>query len=321
MGTTRRELLALLAASGCLARRARGQEPAPDAKPAAEGLAEAPLPKRVLGSTGRELPLLGLGCAPLGELATDDEAVALVRRALESGARYFDTAPSYAVGVSERRLGLGLKDFAREKLYVATKTLERDGEAALAELERSLERLQLDFVDCVQVHEVRSAEDLEAALGPKGVVKALEAAREKKKLRHIGVTGHRDPAVLIQALERYEFASALVPVNPLDLQHRSFIKLFLPVAVARGTAVVAMKVYAGGALLGPDSKVSAVDLVRFALAQPGVVVAVPGASTLAHWEEARWAATQPLPDAAEQARIAAAVGSNEAGRSEWYKQK
>lgn len=296
--------------------RARAQEP----ESGSPTIADAPLRRRTLGQTGRELPILGLGCYPLGG-GDEGEAVAVVKRALESGARYFDVAPSYHDGASENRLGKGLEGFAREELFVATKTLERDGDKALRELERSLNRLGLEYVDSVQVHEVRSSEDVAALFKDGGVIKALEGAREKKKLRHIGISAHRDPAVLVEACERYEFATALVPINPLDVKHASFIKGFLPVARSKGIGVIAMKVYAGGALVGPDSKVQPGELVRFALAQDGVSLAVPGADSVAHWDEARYAAAQPLPDDEECQRIIAAVGDHKGKSSEWYKRE
>lgn len=314
----RRTFLELAAAGLFLPALARAQDGDPVLAPPCAGDIDD-LPQRVLGKTGRTLPILGLGCYPLGNLADEDAAVALVKHALATGARTFDTAPSYGDGKSETRVGKGLKEHAREELYVATKTLARGGDEALAELERSLERLGLEYVDCVQVHEVRSDEDVEALFAKDGVVKALESAREKKKLRFIGITAHKDPAVLVKACERYEFATALVPINPLDLKHASFVKEFLPTARAKEMGVIAMKVYAGGALVGEGRKVQPGDLVRFALAQDGVTLAVPGAETIAQWDEARYAATQPLPDEKEQARIIEAVGAHPGKKSEWYK--
>ena len=312
---SRRELLAGAAAAafGAGLGRARGRESRPGPRE------EVPLLERTLDRTGRILPCLGLGCFPLGELSSEEEAVALLARAFESGARYFDTAPSYGGGRSERRVGKGLARFPRERLFVATKTLEREGDAALAELEESLERLGMDYVDSVQVHEVGSEEDVKSLFRKAGVVAALESARDKKRLRHIGVTGHRDPQFLLQAIERYPFDTALVPVNPLDCHHRSFTRDFVPKAREKEVAVIAMKVYAGGALPRQRGEVPAADLVRFALAQGGVCVAVPGADSASRWDEARAAAVSPPPDAAEQERLIARCGPHRGKASEWYK--
>ncbi|HET6203944.1 MAG TPA: aldo/keto reductase [Planctomycetota bacterium] len=277
-----------------------------------------PLPERPLGRTGRSVPLLGLGCFPLGNLRSDQDAQSVVARAFETGARYFDTAPSY--GGSERRLGKAIADFPREKLFLATKTLERDGDGALADLERSLERLGTDYVDSVQVHELRSFSDVEGLFRKGGVVAALEDARRRKKLRFVGITGHRDPAVLLAAIERLAFDTALVPVNPLDRLHRSFARDFVPKAREKGIGVIAMKVYAGGAIPSQKAEVPIGDLIRFALAEEGVCVAVPGADSPARWDEARAGATLPPLDPAAKEALVARCGPHRGKASEWYKE-
>ena len=321
---SRRALLRTLCISGAslAAARAFALDPRPRLDPQepdhAGGIEPPSIPLRAFGSSGRQLPALGLGCFPLGNLGSEEDAVAIVKRAHADGVRYFDTAPSYADGASERRVGLGLKGCERRELHVATKTLQRDGDAALAELERSLERLGMDYVDCVQLHELH--DDLEAAFRKGGVVEALESAREKKKLRGLGFTCHRDPKYALEALERHTFVSALVPVNAIDPQRLSFVKDFLPKARAKGVAVVAMKVYGGGALLKEGSKVSAAELLRWSLAQEGVCVAVPGADSLPRWAEARAAAGLPeLPRSALD-DIARRVGEHQGKSSEWYKE-
>ncbi len=263
--------------------------------------------------------MLGLGCFPLGNLEHEERAVEVVRRAHAGGARYFDTAPSYAAGASERRVGRALAGLAREHLFVATKTLERDGDAALADLEGSLERLGMDYVDCVQVHEVH--DDVERLFARGGVLEALRSARERGKLRHIGLTGHRDPRWLVRALEGFQFATALVPVNPLDLQHRSFVRGFLPVARARGVGVIAMKLYAGGALTSGAKALPAGDLVRFALGQPGVSVVVPGADSDERWDQALAGALRGPLDEHEQTALIERAGRHLGQASEWYKDR
>ncbi len=273
--------------------------------------------QRVLGRTGRKLPCLGLGCYPLGNL--DEElAISIIQRAYQSGARYFDTAPSYANGRSERLVGRALRGVPRESFFLATKTLARDGDGARKELEESLERLGLDHLDSVQIHAVASRSDLDRALASDGAVHALEDAKKRGLVRHIGITGHADPAFLREGIERYAFDTALVPVNPLDCHHRSFVREFLPLAKEKGVAVIAMKIYAGGAL--PRAKdISASDLVRFALAQKGVAVAVPGADSIEHWDEARAAAVMPAPTAAEMEELIRRAGPHKGRASEWYK--
>jgi aryl-alcohol dehydrogenase-like predicted oxidoreductase len=308
----RRTFLAAAAAAGIGAlgaagARAAGEPPhdTPSAAPAARGRDSA-----TLGRTGRELFRCGFGGYPLCELGSDDEAIKVVHGALERRVRYFDTAPSYGAGVSERRIGLALRSYReggavlrRDTLFVATKTLKRDADGARRELDESLTRLQLDYVDSVQCHEVH--DDVESLFGRGAVLEGLETARDEGLVKHIGITGHRNPKWLIEAVRRYPFATALVPINPFETHNRSFVREFLPVAVERGVAVVAMKVYGGGFLLNvktDDGKPAFTvgDLLGYALSHKGVAVAVPGCREVAHVDAALAAArdhatTPPAP--------------------------
>ncbi|MFG0330364.1 MAG: aldo/keto reductase [Phycisphaerales bacterium] len=280
-----------------------------------------PLPESAVLGIHRELPRLGFGGYPIVRLP-DDEGVAVVRRALDLGVRYFDTAPSYGAGKSERLIGRAIRESGidRSELFVATKTLRRDGAGARRELDESLERLDLDFVDCVQAHEVH--DDWRSLFEADGVIAALERARDDGRLRHIGITGHRNPEYLIKAIERYDgFATALVPVNPLDTKYLSFTKSFLPVALARGIGVVAMKVYGGGSLLSGD-RFKARELLQYALSQPGVSIAVPGCDAIWQVDAAHGAVigmTEPL-SAERLAELEERAGEHEGRKSEWYKE-
>ena len=285
----------------------------------------APLPTITFGRTGRILPRLGFGAFQIGNVNDPATAALVVHRAVEGGVRYFDTAPSYGDGRSEERLGLALSEAVtrgavkRQELFIATKTLFRDAAGARRELEASLKRLRVDYVDSVQCHEVH--EDYESLFAPDSVLSALEKARDEGLVRHISITGHRDPAHLLEPLRRYEFASVLVPVNPLDRKHLSFIEKLLPLAAERGTAVVAMKIYAGGHLLrGDPALFRAGELLRYALSQEHVAIAVPGCEAVAHVEEAL-AAVMPFEpvDLAGQRELEKRAGSHRGKQSEWYK--
>ena len=296
----------------------------------------AGLPVSPLGKTGRSLPRLGIGCFPLGNLEKEDDAVAVLHRAFDLGVRYLDTAPSYGAGRSEQRVGLALETWlkahpgvGRGDFYIATKTLRRDGIGAAKELEQSLRNLRTAYVDAVQCHEVH--DDWETLFAKDGVVEALENARRGKLMRFVGITGHRNPAYVLNAIRRYPptaegagFVTALVPVNPIDVQHMSFVRGFLPVAAELGVAVVAMKVYGGGFLLetkddagGP--RCSAADLLRYALAQPAVAVAVPGCDRVSHVEQANAAMVGfQSPDAAWLQALEKRMPKHEGKSTEWY---
>lgn len=125
---------------------------------------------------------------------------------------HIDTAASY--GESELRLAPFLARH-RRRFFLATKTGERSGVAARAELERSLERMGVDQVDLIQVHNLVEPEEWEAAFAPDGAVAALSVARDEGLTRFIGVTGHglRIPAMHLRSLEAFDFDSVLFPYN------------------------------------------------------------------------------------------------------------
>jgi len=270
-----------------------------------------------LGATGRSVPRLGLGCFPLGNLPKEDDGVAVVRHALRHGVRYLDTAPSYNSGESERRVGAAISGTKRAELFIATKTLERRADGARRELEASLRRLGVEYVDCVQVHEVH--DDWESLFSKDSVLDGLARAKEEKLVRHIGITCHRDPRYVRSACERYEFATALVPVNPADPQHLSFVRDFLPFAAEKRIAVVAMKIFGGGRLV-TDKLLSARECLQYAWAQKHATVLVPGAASIAEFDDALTVAQEDKSvDAAWLAAVEAKVGAHRGKDTEWYK--
>jgi aryl-alcohol dehydrogenase-like predicted oxidoreductase len=312
---SRRSFLALSWAALALPARVvmgSGEQDDPTSSP-------APLPMVTLGRTGRTVPRLGFGGAPIGRLSSARDAVDVVEAAIRFGVRYLDTAPSYSRGRSEQRIGAALAvcGVDRSEFFIATKTLRRDGAGARRELEESLERLGTDYVDALQVHEVH--DDVDSVFGEGAVLPALEKARDEGLIRHIGITCHRSPASIVEAVRRYDFDVALVPVNPLDVKHRSFVREFLPLAAEKGTAVIAMKVYAGGSLLD-DGRFTAGELLRYALSTPHVDVVVPGCDEIAHVAEAHAAVSgfkALAPD--ELAEFEERAGAHSGKKSEWYK--
>jgi aryl-alcohol dehydrogenase-like predicted oxidoreductase len=289
-----------------------------------------PLPTRPFGKTGRTVTSFGLGCYYVGACADDASGVAVVRRALDAGCTYFDTAPSYLAGVSERRVGLALAG-RRGEVFLSTKTLERDGSAARRELEASLKRLKTDAVDMIQVHCVRDADELRAVLAKGGVLEALRRAQSEGLAKFVGVTGHQDPVVMKAAIETNAFDSVLLPLNATDLHWASFIETALPAAVKLGIARVGMKVFASGALVRPTEsdaakgvrRLSAEDCLRFAYGLD-VSTSIVGCATTDEVDVAVRVALEatPLDAAARAALIKSAkqfTGSTEAGGVEWYK--
>lgn len=166
---------------------------------------------RRLGRLGHESSVLIYGAASLWEV-TPDVAEASVTAALDAGVNHIDTAASY--GVSEERLG-GFMPAIRDRVFLASKTNERDAESAWASINRSLERLRTDRLDLIQLHEVHNQELLDQVTGPGGALEALVRAREEGMVGAIGITGHTHdvPASHTEALRRFDFDSVLLPLN------------------------------------------------------------------------------------------------------------
>ena len=173
----------------------------------------------------------------------------MILRALDAGCRYLDTAPSYAKGRSETRVGQALAARPDLDVFLATKTHTRTAEDARRDVEGSLKRLGVERLDLVQVHAVSDAEDLETVVAKGGPVEGLVRAREEGLVRFVGVTGHADPVVMRKAIDRWPFDAILLPLNCVDPHHLSFEKDTLPAAVKAGIARVAMKVFASGNLV------------------------------------------------------------------------
>ncbi|MDE0064748.1 MAG: aldo/keto reductase [Gammaproteobacteria bacterium] len=163
------------------------------------------------GQTGHLSSRALFGAAALGSMR-QEKADAILEMLLEFGVNHIDTAAAY--GDSELRIAPWMKAH-RENFFLATKTRERDGPGARESLERSLERLGVDQVDLIQLHNLVDAHEQETALGPGGAVEALAAARDEGLVRFIGVTGHGTfaPARHLESLRRFPFDSVLAPLN------------------------------------------------------------------------------------------------------------
>jgi aryl-alcohol dehydrogenase-like predicted oxidoreductase len=212
-------------------------------------VSDSPFETRPFGRTGALLPCLGLGCQRLVGTSncSADDAHRILETAYELGIRYFDTAWVYGLGQAEERLGRFART-NRDSIWIATKTTDRTANGALRQLEESLTRLQTDHVDEWRLHNLSSLDDLDECFRPEGVIHAALRAREQGLTRYVGISGHTHPRVLIEALKRFPFDSAMFPGSVLDHFVHSFEDEFLAVANAGGVATVAMKVLGGGKL-------------------------------------------------------------------------
>ena len=224
---------------------------------------------RKLGRTGLEVSVIGLGAVQLDSSQTD-YAVQTVQRALDLGVNYIDTARAY--GDSEIKIGIALKG-QRERAYVSTKAHERTRDAAWQQINESLERLQMDYVDNLHLHGLFDLHDIDVRTSPGGALSAALRARDEGMVRHIGCTAHTS-AVLVEALRRFDFETILVPLNLIE---REPLDELIPLCQQKAVGVTIMKPVATGLLPAPLA-------LKWLAGQP-IATAVPGCTTLAEVEE------------------------------------
>jgi aryl-alcohol dehydrogenase-like predicted oxidoreductase len=222
---------------------------------------------RPFGATGVNVPLIGYGTAPLGKKhISRQHAERCLNHAIDSGITYLDTSPDYG---SEPHVGAVMRE-RRGEVFLATKINKRSRQSVLEEVQKSLEKLQTDHVDLIQIHAVSALADLEQALAPDGAVAGLEEARRQGMVRFIGITGHARPELLALALRQYHFDAVLCALGIVDHLVSGADTFLLPVAQEQNCAVIAMKVLGHGEF--PNIERS----LRYSLGLPGVSIAILG---------------------------------------------
>ena len=254
-GMKRREFLAMLAS--CTASlMVPGFFPGEDAFAATGSTSDrlGPLlPLRKLGSSGPVVTNLGVGGDHVGS-SSEKDAQAIIEKALEEGIRFFDNAPLYSGGEAEIRYGKFLTPQYRDVSFIMTKSLARNRQGALSDLDNSLSRMKTDYVDLWQIHALGSPEDVESCV-ENGVLDAFLEAQEKGKARHVGFTGHGSYKAHLKMLEEIDkrgmkMTSSQMPVNPADPHFESFVTHVVPGCVDAGIGVLAMKTLAYGRFFG-----------------------------------------------------------------------
>jgi aryl-alcohol dehydrogenase-like predicted oxidoreductase len=251
-------------------------------------------PLRPLGGTGAEvLPFSLGGEGVLRTVGRAKEAIPVILEALRLGVRYCDTAPAYSQ--SQDYYGQAFLEAgpeARAQVVLASKTHERSRSGALRLLEDSLRRLGTSHLDVWQLHDLRTHEDLDLIFGRGGAIEAVEEAKAQGLIRFVGLTGHHDPEVLLEAMRRYRFDTVLVAINPADGRRLPFIPSVVREARAQGMGVVAMKALAAGQI-PRDGTAPVAELLRYAASLADT--AVIGCSTVAEVRENMQAALQFTP--------------------------
>jgi predicted aldo/keto reductase-like oxidoreductase len=284
----------------------------------------AEMPRRKLGKTGVEISAIGLGGYHIGLQNDEAESIRIIRTAVDHGITFMDNCWDYNKGKSEERMGKALRDGYRQKVFLMTKLDARPGDVAMKQLEQSLQRLQTDVIDLVQIHEVIRMEDPAACFRPGGCVDALITAKKAGKLRFIGFTGHKDPDIHLAMLKAadehgFEFDTVQMPLNVMDAHYRSFEKKVLPVLVQKGTGVLGMKPLGGGIILR-SKVVTPIECLHYALNLPTSVV-ITGCDSMDVLAQAIEAAIsfKPLPPEAVTALLDRTREAARAGEYEKFK--
>ena len=229
---------------------------------------------RPLGRTGERVSLVGLGGFHLAKPggASAGEAISLVHAAIDAGINFCDNCWDYNDGESEVRLGKALAGGWRARTLLMTKIDGRTAASATSQIEESLKRLQTDHIDLLQFHEIIRMDDPEKVFATGGALEAVLRAREQGKLRYIGFTGHKSPAIhkhMFDTADRHKFHfdTVQMPLNVMDAHFDSFEHGVLPVALAHGTGVLGMKAFGDPFIL--DSKAaSPMEMLHYPMSLP-----------------------------------------------------
>jgi aryl-alcohol dehydrogenase-like predicted oxidoreductase len=237
------------------------------------------LPTTVLGKTGVTVPRIAIGTGSRYMAVQDeDKAMEILNHALDNGLYYWDTASTYRRDelYSEQRLGKILKD-RRKEVFLATKVQEREPEEAKKIIERSFNRLQTDYIDIFQIHNIQSVDDVKKATEKGGVFDILRKYKEQGSIGNIGFTGHTSAEAMKFAAVNFDFDTMLIALNHYQPGKQKFEEEAVPAAAKKGLGVMIIKV------IRPRETVQGIesrDLVRYALSLPEVNVAVIGTDSM-----------------------------------------
>jgi aryl-alcohol dehydrogenase-like predicted oxidoreductase len=258
---------------------------------------------RRLGKTGETVSAIGLGGYHLGRPKDSNEAVKIVRSAVDRGITFLDNSWDYNLGESERRMGAALRDGYRDHVFLMTKFDGRTKKAAAEQIDESLGRLQTDHVDLIQFHENIRLEDPDRFFSEGGALEAVLEAKKAGKTRFIGFTGHKDPLVHLRMVEvaaehKFHFDTCQMPLNVMDAHFRSFSHHVLPKLVEQGIGVLGMKPMGDSHIL-KSGAVTALECLHYALTLPTSVV-ITGCESMDRLDQAIQAAESFRPLTNEQ---------------------
>jgi predicted aldo/keto reductase-like oxidoreductase len=207
------------------------------------------MPTNNFGKTGYRVGILSLGGQATLEIpGKEAESEAIVNRAIDLGVNYIDSAAGYGKGASEKHIGLVLKT-RRKEAFVTSKTADRTYDGSMRLLEQTLRNMNTDHLDLWQIHNLQTRKEFDQIFGKGGAIEALVKAREQGMTNFIGVTGHFEPTILVEAIQRFPFDTLLMAINAADRHYLSFIEHLLPLAQQMKLGTISMKVATRGRVL------------------------------------------------------------------------
>ena len=280
-------------------RGSRGQ--VPDTPTSRSGI-----PYRILGRTGEEVSIIGLGGAHIGMRRDENDSIRIIRTAIDNGINFMDNSWDYNGGASEIRMGKALRDGYRSKVFLMTKIDGQTSKTATEQLNESLQRLQTDTIDLLQFHEVIRMSDPERIFGPGGAMEAVLEAKKAGKVRYIGFTGHKSPDIHLKMLQtaldnHFIFNAVQMPLNIMDAHYDSFEKRVLPLLLENNIGVLGMKPLCNG-LIFKSGVATVVECLHYAMSLP-VSVVITGCNSLPILQQAL-EATRSFSTMSEEQRSA-----------------
>jgi uncharacterized protein len=288
----------------------------------AASMPDTAIPRRPLGAGGELVSAIGLGGYHLGKIKNQRNAIGIVHAAIDAGITFMDNAWEYHDGRSEEVMGKALAG-RRDRVFLMTKlcTHGRGRREAMRQLEQSLKRLKTDVLDLWQIHECVYYNDPERHFARDGAVEALAQAKRDGKVRYVGFTGHKDPAIHLEMLSHdFPFDTCQLPLNCFDASFRSFEQQVLPELLRRGIAPIGMKSLGGDGRMVEKKAVKVEDALRYAMSL-SVLTTVSGIDSMRVLKQnvkiaAGFTKLSPREMAAIRARVR---DSADDGRFELYK--
>lgn len=280
------------------------------------------MPYRKLGKTGLQVSLIGVGGYHIGDrFITEETSIKLIRKALDSGVNFLDNAWHYNDGRSEEFMGKALLDGYREKAILMTKHHGRDPQTAQDHLEISLKRLQTEYLDLWQFHEIESLDAVEKIYSS-GVLDYVQKKKDEGIIRHIGFTGHTRPDIHLAMIEKgFDWETVQMPINVLDHHYLSFSQKIIPILKEKNIGIIGMKSVASGAIV-KEGIASIEECLRFAMTFP-VSTVVSGMTYLEHLQQNTHVARnfKPMKEDEITALLERTYEHAQGGKHEWYKDK